>query len=245
MSSSFRLPPSSFNGFPDQKVRLTPVPGPFFTELLPEIDHLGELKVTLYTFWALDHLEGNFRALRRDDYLADARFLAGLAPEAQAPEEAAAALDEALERAVARGSLLRAQLPGEGGAESLFFLNSPRGRAALQAIQNGDWRPTGDQRQPVELDMERPNVFRLYEQNIGPLTPMIAEALRDAEQAYPAEWIEEAVRKAVENNARRWNYVEAILRSWKENGRDEPNRRDTQKDRRGYFEGELSDFIEH
>ncbi|MBI2976543.1 MAG: primosomal replication protein N, partial [Chloroflexi bacterium] len=37
-----------FSGFPSSKVRSTPVPNPFFSELLPQIDHLGELKVTLY-----------------------------------------------------------------------------------------------------------------------------------------------------------------------------------------------------
>ena len=64
----------------------------------------------------------------------------------------------------------------------------------------------------MALDVERPNIFRLYEENIGPLTPLIAEMLRDAEKTYPADWIEEAFKIAVENNVRRWRYIEAILR---------------------------------
>ena len=58
----------SFAGFPSGKVRLTPIPGPFFSELLPEIDHLGELKVTLYAFWFLDHLEAPVRYLTYADF---------------------------------------------------------------------------------------------------------------------------------------------------------------------------------
>ena len=63
---------------------------------------------------------------------------------------------------------------------------------------------------------------------------MIAETLRDAEQTYPADWLEDAIRIAVENNVRRWRYVDAILRSWKEEGRDEQDRQGTEKDRRRY-----------
>jgi hypothetical protein len=46
--------------------------------------------------------------------------------------------------------------------------------------------------------MERPNLYRLYEENIGPLTPLVADALRDAENTYAIEWIEEAIRIAVQ-----------------------------------------------
>jgi DnaD/phage-associated family protein len=97
----------------------------------------------------------------------------------------------------------------------------------------------------VSLDVERPNIYRLYEENIGPLTPMIADMLREAEQTYRQEWLEEAIRIAVQNNVRRWKYVEAILRSWQEDGRDGANRRNPEKDRRKYTEGEFADFIEH
>jgi DNA replication protein DnaD len=75
---------------------------------------------------------------------------------------------------------------------------------------------------------------------------MIADKLGEAEDNYPAQWIEEAVQIAVENNVRRWSYVEAILKRWQEGGRDErTDRRDTEKDRRRYVEGEFSEFIEH
>jgi DnaD/phage-associated family protein len=225
-----------FKGFPQGKVRLTPVPEPFFRELLAQIDHLGELKVTLYAFWRLNLKEGTFRYLLRGDFTSDARFMQGLG---QTPQEAGASLNEALERAVTRGTLLKANAALADGEETLYFLNSPRGQAALQAITRGEWRPSTLPEQPVEILEEAPNIFRLYEEHIGPLTPLIADALRDAETEYPARWIEDAFRIAVENNARSWRYIQAILERWQEKGRDEQeDRRDTEKARRKYAEWE-------
>ncbi len=57
----------------------------------------------------------------------------------------------------------------------------------------------------MSAPLERPNVFKLYEENIGPLTPMIADALKDAENTFSPEWIAEAIELAVKNNKRSWN----------------------------------------
>jgi len=63
------------------------------------------------------------------------------------------------------------------------------------------------------------NIFRLYEENIGALTPMISEELKDAEKTFPNAWFEDAFKEAVTNNVRKWSYVLAILKRWKEQGR--------------------------
>ncbi|HLB65874.1 MAG TPA: DnaD domain protein [Anaerolineales bacterium] len=232
-----------FPGFPEGKQRATPVPNLFFSELLPTIDSLVELKITLYAFWALGRKEGRFRYLTREEMAADKDLLESLKGEGR---QAQAALDDALERAVARGTLVRVVPRSGEPLGPLYFLNSPKGRAGVAAIEAGDWRPAGEGGAPIELAAERPNVFRLYEQNIGPLTPMIAETLRDAEETYPSAWIEDALRIAVENNVRKWRYVEAILEDWHTRGRDErEDLRDTEKARRRYVEGKFADFIEH
>jgi len=234
-------PQTGFAGFPAGKQRLTPIPNTFFSELLPGIDHLDELKVTLYFFWALARKEPHARYLRRAEIAADSLLMAGLRTSGMAPEEA---LDLALERAVARGALLSAQLRLGEGRESFYWLNTPKGRAAMEAVAQGRWRPTGLE-EPLELSVERPNVFTLYEQNIGPLTAMIAETLREAEKTYPSHWIEEAIRIAVENNARKWSYVQAILEDWRVRGKDErEDRSDTEKALRRYLEGESADFFD-
>lgn len=227
---------SPFQGFPEGKVRLTPIPATFYTDLLPEIDHLGELKVVLYAFWRLDRMEGVFRYLRRADFVQDARFLQGMGNSSATAE---LALDEALERAVGRGIFLRATLTRENGEEAYYFLNSPKGRSAVQAIARGQWTPSEDGQAYLELIPEPPNIFRLYEEHFGPLTPMIADALQDAENTYPSQWIADAIRIAVENNKRNWRYVAAILNRWQQEGRDDRQaRRDTEKARRRYAEWE-------
>jgi DNA replication protein len=91
---------------------------------------------------------------------------------------------------------------------------------------------------------ERPNVFRLYEENIGPLTPLIADALKDAEETYQPEWIAEAIDLAVKNNKRNWKYCEAILKRWKEEGRAQrQNRRDDQASRQRDVEDKIKKFV--
>ncbi len=231
-----------FPGFPAGKLRTTPIPNLFYSELLPAIDHLGELKLTLYAFWVLAQKEGRLQYLRQSDIAGDEIFMQGLDPREQESQEI---LADALERAVARGTFLKATLTFADGEEALYFLNTPKGRAAIEGIECGDWNPTGSEEHPVELKIERPNIFVLYEQNIGALTPMIADRLREAEETYPATWIEDAMRIAVENNVRKWRYVEAILNDWDKRGRDErENRGDSEKARRRYVEGDFSDFIE-
>ena len=225
-----------FIGFPSGKVRMTPIPAQFFSELLPAIDHLGELQVSLYAFWYLDRLEAPVRYMTQDSFTDDEALLKALGADG---------LADALERAVQRGTLLRVLVKVGARQAPVYFLNTPRGRAAVQAIQKGEWRPEFEDQPAMVLEVERPNIFRMYEENIGPLTPMISDMLRDAEQTYHQDWIEDAIRIAIKNNVRNWRYIEAILRSWQEEGRDGTHRRDSEKDRRRYIEGEFADFIEH
>lgn len=230
-----------FPGFPDGKLRLTQVPNLFFSELLPAIDNLAELKVTLYAFWALTQKEGKVRYLRLADFIQDTAFVNGLGP---TTEMATEALLDGLERAVARGTFLHINIESADGAMDLYFLNTEKGRAAVDGITRGEWRPNPDEDQPISLLVERPNVFVLYEQNIGPLTPMIADELRDAEQTYPLRWIEEAIQLAVTNNVRKWRYVLGILERWRQEGKqDGISRRDTQKELKKQIPDEYRDII--
>ena len=67
-------------------------------------------------------------------------------------------------------------------------------------------------------DNNRPNIYTLYEQNFGALTPMIAEELDQAEKDFPVEWIPLAFAESLKNNVRRWSYTRKILDNWKVNG---------------------------
>ena len=225
----------AFKGFPEGKVRLTPIPAPFFTELLQQIDDVVELKLTLYAFWFLNQQEGSFRYITREHFSSDQVLMSGLG------DEPLAALEKGLQSAVERGTLLPAQSSPD--SQVVYFLNSPRGRAAAGLVEQGKWTPGAAV--PASLDAERPNIFRLYEEHIGPLTPIMSDTLKEAENTYPPEWIEDAIRAAVQKNARNWRYIDAILRSWHEKGRYETDRRNAQEDYRGYIEGDFAEFIEH
>ena len=213
-----------FKGFTDSET-FTQLPDSFFHRLLNEIKDADELKVTAYFLWRLEHMDGPFRALCQTDF--DAKDL-GLSADEVASGVA---------KAVQRGSLIKSQHE----ADVFYFLNSPRGRAASEAFAKGNWRESA--KVLSAAPMERPNVFKLYEENIGPLTPLIADALKDAEEIYQPEWIAEAIQLAVTNNKRNWKYAEAILKRWKEEGRGEKqNRRDDKKPRQRNVEDKIKKF---
>ena len=200
---------TKFKGFTDSET-FTQLPDSFF-QLLKEIEDADELKVTLHLLWRVEHMDSPFRALSEDDF--EEKEL-GLGVEE---------IKSGLKKAVKRGSILKVK----NDAAVYFLLNSPRGRAAVQAIESGKWNPEDA---GLALPVERPNVFRLYEENIGPLTPMIADTLKDAEETYETDWIVDALELAVKNNKRNWKYMEAILKRWKEEGRGKKqDRRDNKK----------------
>ncbi|MCC6261580.1 MAG: DnaD domain protein [Anaerolineales bacterium] len=199
---------NKFNGFTSSET-FTQVPDAFF-RLLKEITDAEEIKVALYALWQIERMEGNFRALAENNFEAEALGL-------NVKE-----IRRGLKKCVERGILLRA----EKDAQVLYFLNSPRGRLAADAylkVQAPQFASA--------VTLEKSNIFKLYEENIGALTPLIADTLKDAEQIYASEWIADAIGLAVKNNKRNWKYIEAILKRWKEDGRGEKqDRRNDKKD---------------
>jgi DnaD/phage-associated family protein len=132
-------------------------------------------------------------------------------------------------------------------AISWYFFNTARSRKVVTRLQGGELVPVRlleleeerveekhevavpaggnglsrgqEHAHNIQIQIERPNIFVLYEQNIGVLTPFLAEELRDAADRYPVDWIESAFREAVEMNKRNWRYIRAILRRWETEGR--------------------------
>jgi DnaD/phage-associated family protein len=229
---------ASFRGFPPGKPRTFALPAAFMTDLLPLVDHLGELCVTLYAFYAIQQREGRFRYVARTDFAAS-EHMRGALGRAMPHLPFEDALEEALARACARGALLAVEV----NDDVLYFINAEPGRAAIEQIQRGQWQPTPDG--SIEILPERPNIFQLYEDNIGPLTPLIADALKDAASEYAATWIEAAFREAVQNNARSWRYIQAVLERWRKEGRHGAAQPDTETDGNRYISGKYADFIEH
>jgi DnaD/phage-associated family protein len=78
------------------------------------------------------------------------------------------------------------------------------------------------------------------------LTPIIAEQLQEAEELYPAEWIESAFKEAVGLNKRSWRYIARILERWAIEGKDDGKLgRDFKKedDREKYIRGKYGHMV--
>jgi DnaD/phage-associated family protein len=236
-----------FPGFPAGKMPAVPLPTLFFTELLPLIDNLGELKVTLHLFWAIGMKQGALRYVRLSELLADERLLEGLASRRESGETV---LRDGLERAVARGSVLHIRVDRAETSEDWYLINGPNGREVIEKLRTGELNVHIDEAEDVQLKLDRPNVFVLYEQNIGMLTPMIADELRDAEKNYPEQWIADALREAVTMNKRSWRYVVRILERWRAQGKDggqlaSKASEDSEARKRYYVPEGYEDLIEH
>jgi DnaD/phage-associated family protein len=214
---------SPFTGF-TSKETFSQIPDSLF-HLMNEIDDIAELKVTLFAIWRIEHIEGHFRALCQTDFTLEALGM----PAKQ--------IQLGLEKASARGTLIKSSHE----ADTFYFLNSPRGRLAAEAFAKGQWR---DAARIMSAPLSKSNLFKLYEENIGALTPLLSDVLREAEKNFPAEWFEEAFEIAVSRNVRNWKYIEAILTRWKEKGKDErKDKQDTAKDEKRYTDSEFSEFI--
>ncbi|MBI3537747.1 MAG: DnaD domain protein [Chloroflexi bacterium] len=198
-----------FSGFASGKISVTPVPNQFFSELLPAIDDLAELKLTLHFLWQIANAHAREQFIRADELAADQTLMQSFT----APDS----LTRALERAVARGTLLQ--------SNDAYFLNNAAGRKAFERAQSAGEKSAPAPSHTRAPAPARPNIFSLYEQNIGMLTPMLAEELKDAEKEYRAEWIADAFKIAVENNKRSWAYVRKILQRWQTEGRGDASKK--------------------
>ncbi len=216
-----------FSGFPDAGLATT-VPSLFFSRVLPEIETVEELVVTAYFFFAQSAQAGARRTprfLTRRELEADATLVRSLAN--LCGGEDGGALARGLDLAVRRGTLFRAAVKAQEREEELFAVNTPANRRAMGALETAGLRV--EEPLPPAAASARANIFALYEENIGNITPLIAEDLKEAESRYPLEWVREAMREAVELNKRNWRYVERILRRWETEGPDyEKPERDTE-----------------
>lgn len=221
MSKTIRAskPIRPFAGLPDGRIATTTLPSLLFSELLADCDDLAELKVTLHIFWSLARRPRRFPGMRLDELQRDPLLRYSLSI---LGGDSAETLERALERAAARGSLLRVHGQRKGQQETWFFTNSPKGRDAVERLTRGEdgFEPAVGETLEGTPPARR-SIFALYEQNVGLVQPIIAQELMEAEEMYPAAWIEDAFRIAAERNVRNWRYVRAILERWAAEGKDD------------------------
>ncbi len=206
-----------FTGFP-ARMQFTSLPNLFFSKLMPQINDIAELKTTLHIFEQLYHKRGYPRFVTYKELLNNTSLMSSLREVAKPPD---AVLRKALAMAARRGTVLHIALDRDGATEDIYFLNTEDNRQMITKIQSGDFRLSGlkaEGQAYVEIE-ELPDIFTLYEQNIGMLTPLVAEELKEAEKLYSVTWIRDAIKEAVSLNKRSWRYIAAILERWSSEGR--------------------------
>ncbi len=218
-----------FSGFP-QGVRCTPVPDPLLGSLLEQISDIAELKVALRGIWLLQQQRGSLPVVPVSQLLGDRVLIGGLKAPGNAPSEGGsqAVVLRGFQAAVDRGIFLGYQQGSSQPEETFFLLNTEAGRRALARLTKAGAVPMSGlhlRKQlsvssiPVPSIEEKPNIFAQYEDNIGTISPMLAEELKEAEAEYSGSWIDEAFKIAVTQNKRNWSYISAILRRWAAEGR--------------------------
>lgn len=204
-----------FSGF-SRRPPSIPVPAPLFGVLLEQIDDIAELKCLLRVLWLLQQKKGFPRFVTLKEAMADRTLAVALAGDANA-------IPKALDACVRRGTLAMAVLGRSGDEERLYALNTEADRLALSHIAADavvvGYSQSQPNIEPWDASVEKPNIYALYEANIGMLSPIIAEQLRDAEADYPMAWIEDAFREAAAQNVRNWRYIARILERWEREGR--------------------------
>jgi DNA replication protein len=224
-----------FSGFPE-KFEFAAVPKPFLAYALPAIDDLDELKATLVFFRLLYQKKG-FPVWVTAAEVVDS----GIGFDAVSAERA-------LNKAVVRSVLMRLAVTLDGRATALYLLNDDKNREAARKIIGGDIK-IKDVAPSVTSELpsvpELPDIFSMYEQNVGLLTPMIAEELKEALKLYPENWIQDAIKEAVSLNKRNWRYISKILDNWNAGGRDDGTYlRGPQKDPGKYTRGTYGKFVQ-
>ena len=134
------------------------------------------------------------------------------------------ALNFRLRLAVDRGTLLVHRPEADAPDQELYLLNTDSNRSALAKLKaagtDGLEEGIPSTEEPIPDRREKLNIFALYEENIGMLSPILAEELKEAEQLYSGPWVEDAFEIAVNENKRSWRYIAGILRRWAAEGKD-------------------------
>ncbi len=204
-----------------------PLPRDLLVDVLPAMTEIAEIQVTLATARLLADRGGDDAMVEERDIVRDPALRRALRVPGS-PNEPDARIATGLELAVGRGALLRVRTRHERDERSWYLLANDAARALVYGMTAGRIAPPtaiwqGDA--PPAVEPERPTIFRLYEQNIALLTPLIAEQLVRAMETYPREWIEDAIAEAVSYNRRSWRYVQRVLQTWAAQGRGDEQTR--------------------
>jgi DNA replication protein len=236
---------SEFRGFP-ARMQYTAIPNIVFSAILPQIDDLVELKVLLHVLAVIYPKKGTFRSVGLSELINDAGLIGDLK---DSPGSSADKVSQALASLEIKNVILHLVLTKNGDTQDYYCLNSEANKLAIERIRQGEIPgPEIKVEKVSRLTTEPPkDIFSLYEQNIGMLTPLIADELKEAEKHFPETWIRDAIKEAVTLNKRNWRYILRILENWSTEGKDSGTHRgnlktDTDPDK--YIRGKYGHMVQ-
>lgn len=195
-----------FKGF-NKNVQYVPVPAPVFDSILEEITNISELKLMLRIIWLIQIYN------RKPPLITEAEIISDkIVSKTIGPPNVIQELISTLESHGIISSSIK-----KTDHLKVIFLNSEKIR---NQIMKSDILLQENQPDPWNGNSDIPNIYLIYEQNIGIITPHIAELLKESENLYPIDWIEDAIKQASVQNKRSWAYVSSILNRWEIEGKD-------------------------
>lgn len=209
-------------GFPEP-MTYTPIPDSVLGKSLVEFTDGDLLRCFLRILWHLYRSKDKIKSVDVTTLNSDSVIRAILANRAT-PD--LSRLSTALKEMHGFGLLMFARV-GEDTKNPKILLHTQHNAKRIEA---SSWQSTDliEPTQALANTSSESNVFELYEQNIGLITPLVADELKDMENQYPIAWVEEAIGLSVIYNRKSIRYISRILERWRNEGRDGGSRGNSQ-----------------
>ena len=208
---------------------VTSVPNAVMESLLHPEAHIDQVTFALRTLWWLERSTTFPKSVTVSELRTDRTLITCLG----------SAFDSVMEAVCGRGVFLRGVTDGV----DRLMLNTVAAARGHGTVDDGHGKSTNGW-DSVASKPGPADAYRAYEQNIGPLTPMIRESIGQALQDFTDAQITQAIDAAVENDARSWAYVRAVLRKWNRGGIPDEREPRTDTGRFRFPEVELRRYLE-
>jgi len=188
------------------------IPESFFTQIVPVLQDIIELKVILFVFHCLNKKSTNPSFVTYNELLSSLPTFLSITKED---------FSKALNSAVNDGVFLHSIIGLPDKQQNIYCDNIETNKEITEKIKRGELqlKDITDITKEEHTPHQSSNIFALYEQNIGMITPILSEELKAATELYPEQWIEEAFKEAVLLNKRSWRYIARILERWAREGK--------------------------
>ncbi len=214
----------------------TLVPNSFFNKFIPGVEHVEDILTLL---WCAYLMQDKAAAKKRPFFSMEDIWLAdGVEHSYTKIGITKENFFKSLERCAEQGSLSKVTVNQKNHKETVFFLSYPGSLEEIEDLGN------------VHLGLNIPfdiedaessvitNLFELYEENFGVVSPIVAENLIEISRNHDFELIKQAFQEAALHGVGNWRYIERILENQEKEGYvNETDRRDSFESRKNNYTG--------